>query len=245
MACWSEFSRLPYPEAITIARKLNDIPCGICIACRDIEYKCYRLLRTHSSPIFAPFRILSSQHPNKYIIDTNSVPVQCSSGAIANAVSFRSVCPQFISYASRATKFAPVKSIRFSELNLGILLSELCFTVFFPLGCGVDSWIPPFQFFQTAKGKAPIEAWGGYLSGWGINLSFLHPHEPQLSAIYCVKLNEIDPSYMICIRSFMILYPHYSTLTSPLPIRCDKISRKGQVFRSFVLIGFMRQLFEV
>jgi len=223
MACWSEFSRLPYPEAITIARKLNDIPCGICIACRDIEYKCYRLLRTHSSPFFAPFRILSSQHPNKYIIDTNSVPVQCSSGAIANAVSFRSVCPQFISYASRATKFAPVKSIRFSELNLGILLSEFCFTVF------TDTRNP----------------WGGHLSGWGINLSFLHPHEPQLSAIYCVTLNQIDPSYMICIRSFMILYPHYSTLTSPLPIRCDKISRKGQVFRSFVLIGFMRQLFEV
>jgi len=46
---------------------------------------------------------------------------------------------------------------------------------------------------------------------------------------------------MICIRFFMVLCPHYSTLTSPLPIRWDKISRKGQVFRSFVLIGFYEE----
>ena len=42
-------------------------------------------------------------------------------------------------YAGRTTKFAPVKSLRFSELILGILLFEFRFTVFFPLGCGVDS----------------------------------------------------------------------------------------------------------
>ena len=42
-------------------------------------------------------------------------------------------------HANRRTKFAPVKSLRFSELFLGILLFEFRFTVFFPLGCGVDS----------------------------------------------------------------------------------------------------------
>jgi len=41
--------------------------------------------------------------------------------------------------AGRRTKFAPVKSLRFSELFLRILLSEFRFTVFFPLGCGVKS----------------------------------------------------------------------------------------------------------
>jgi len=41
--------------------------------------------------------------------------------------------------AGRTTKFAPVKSLRFFELILGILLFEFRFTVFFPLGCGVDS----------------------------------------------------------------------------------------------------------
>ena len=90
------------------------------------------------------------------------------------------------SYASRRTKFAPVKSLRFFELFLGILLSEFRFIVFFPLGCGVDSWIPPLQFFQTAKGKAPKEAWSGHLSGGGINVTFLRPHVPQLSAMRCV-----------------------------------------------------------
>jgi len=143
------------------------------------------------------------------------------------------------------TQFAPVKSLRFSEFFLGIFLSEFRFTVLFPLGCGVDSWIPSLQFFQTAKGKAPKEAWGGHLSGWGINVTFLRPHEPQLSATRCVALNQIDPSYMICIRSFVVLCPHYSTLSSPLPFRCDKISRKGRVFRSFVLIGFITKMFEV
>jgi len=149
------------------------------------------------------------------------------------------------SYAGRTTKFAPVKSFRFFELFLELSLFEFRFTVFFPLGCGVDSWIPPLQIFQTAKGEAPEAAWGGNLSRWGNNVTFLHPHESQLSAMRCVTLNQIDPSYMICIRSFMVFCPHDSTLSSPLPIGYDKISRKGQVFRSFVLFGFVKKLFEV
>jgi len=111
----------------------------------------------------------------------------------------------------------------------------------------VDSRIPSLQFFETAKEKAPKEAWGGRLSGGGINVAFLRLHEPQLelSAMCCVTLNQIDPSYVICIRSFVVLCPQYSTLSSPLPFRSDKISRKGQVFQSFALIGFIRKLFQV
>jgi len=90
------------------------------------------------------------------------------------------------------------------------------------------------QFLQTAKGKAPKEPWGGHLSGGGITVTFLRPHESQLSTMCCVALNQIDPSYMTCVRSFAVLCPHYSTLSSPLPFRYDKISRKGRVFRSFV-----------
>ena len=65
--------------------------------------------------------------------------------------------------AGRTTKFASVYSLRFSELFLGILLSEFRFTVFFPWA--VESRIPLLQFFQTKKGKGPKEAWGGNLSG--------------------------------------------------------------------------------
>jgi len=147
--------------------------------------------------------------------------------------------------AGRRTKFALVKSLWFSELFLRILLSKFCFTVFVPLGCGVDSGIRLLQFFQTAKGKAPKEAWGGHLSGGGINVTFLHPYELQLSTMRCVALNQIDVSYMICVWSFVVLCPHHSTLSSPLPFRYDKISRKGRVFRSFVQGGFMRKLFVV
>jgi len=109
-------------------------------------------------------------------------------------------------------------------------------------------WIhesPTLQFFQTAKGKAPKEAWGDHLSDEGINVTFLQPHEFQVNAMHFVTLNQIDPRCMICIPSFMVLSPHYSTLSSPLPIRYDKISRKGQVFRSLVLFDFMEKLFEV
>ena len=66
-------------------------------------------------------------------------------------------------------------------------------------------------------------------SGGGINVTFLRPHEPQLSAMRCVTLNQIDLSYMICVRSFVVLCPHYSTLSSTLPFRYDKISRRGRV----------------
>ena len=104
---------------------------------------------------------------------------------------------------------------------------------------------PPPSVFSNSEGKTPKEALGGRLSGGGINVTFLHPHEPQLSAIRCVTLNQIDPTYMICVRSFVALCPHYSTLSSPLPFRCDKISRKGQVFRSFARSGCIRKLFEV
>ena len=82
---------------------------------------------------------------------------------------------------------------------LGILFPEFCFTVFFPRAV---EWIhepPSLQFFQTSKGKAAKEAWGGHLSGEGINVTFLHPYGPQLSAMCCVALNRIDPSFVICI----------------------------------------------
>ena len=49
------------------------------------------------------------------------------------------LCNEKEANAGRRTKFAPGTSLRFSELFLGILLSEFRFTVFFPLGCGVDS----------------------------------------------------------------------------------------------------------
>ena len=43
------------------------------------------------------------------------------------------------SNAGRTTNFAPVKSFRNFELFLELSLFDFCFTVFFPLGCGVDS----------------------------------------------------------------------------------------------------------
>jgi len=57
--------------------------------------------------------------------------------------------------------------------------------------------IPPLQFFQTAKGQAPKVAWGGRLSGGGINATFLRLQQHQLSATRCVALNQIDASYVI------------------------------------------------
>ena len=42
--------------------------------------------------------------------------------------------------AGSRIEFPPGKSLRFSKLFLGILLSDFRFTVFLPLGCGVDSW---------------------------------------------------------------------------------------------------------
>jgi len=138
-------------------------------------------------------------------------------------------------HAGRKTKFTLVKSLWFSELFSKILLSKFRFTVFF----GVESTIPPLQFFFKPQKEKPQK--NSHLSGWGINVTFLRPHEPQLSAICCVALNQIDPSYMICIWSLVVLYPHFSTLSSPPPFRYDKISPKEQVFRSFVLIGVYKK----
>jgi len=113
----------------------------------------------------------------------------------------------------KRSKFAPGKSLRFFELFLELSHFEFRSTVFFTLGYGVDSWIPHLQFFQTVKGKAPKEAWGGHLSGEGINVTFMHPHEPQLSAMRCVALNQIDLTYVICVRSLW-----YSVhITPPCP----------------------------
>ena len=92
-----------------------------------------------------------------------------------------------------------------SELFLELSLFEFRFSVFFTLGCGVDHEPPHLQFFQTVEGKAPKEAWGGHLGGEGINITFLHPHEPLLSAMRCVILNQIDSTYMICVRSCVVL----------------------------------------
>ena len=92
--------------------------------------------------------------------------------------------------AGRRTKFAAGKSLRFFELFLELSFFEFRFTVFFPLGCGVDSSIPPPLFFQTAKGKAPKKAWDSRLSGGGFIVTFLCLLEPQSSAIFCVVLNQ-------------------------------------------------------
>jgi len=66
---------------------------------------------------------------------------------------------------SRTSKFAPVKSLRFSELILGILLSEFRFTVFFPLGCGAFLWaegfmISPPSDFSNHERKSPQRGLG-------------------------------------------------------------------------------------
>ena len=55
--------------------------------------------------------------------------------------------------AGRTTKFAPVKSLRFSELIFGILLSEFRFTAFFPLGCGWIPKSPPLSFLNRKSKK--------------------------------------------------------------------------------------------
>ena len=148
--------------------------------------------------------------------------------------------------AGRRTEFAPGKSLRFFELFLELSLFEFRFTVFFSLGCGVDSWIPPPpSVFSNRERKSPQRGLGRLLERWRYQCNFPAPHEPQLSEMRCVTLNQIDLIYMICVRFCMVLCLHYSTLSSPLPFRCEKISRKGRVFRSFVWSGFIRKLLEV
>ena len=100
---------------------------------------------------------------------------------------------------------------------------------------------PPPSVFSNRERKSPQRGLGRPLERWRYQCNFPAPHEPQISAMCCVILNQIDPTYMICVRSFVVLFPHYSTLSSPLPFRCDKISGKGQVFRSLVWSGFIRK----
>jgi len=76
------------------------------------------------------------------------------------------------SHAGRRINFAPVKSLDFSDSDSEFSLFEFRFTVFCPLGCGVDSWTPPFSFFKPRKEKPPKR----HLSGCGINITILHPH---------------------------------------------------------------------
>ena len=66
----------------------------------------------------------------------------------------------FHSNAGRRTKFAPWKSLDFSDSDSDSISVLLC-----------SFMNPPLQFFQTAKGKAPKEAGGEHLSGCGINVT--------------------------------------------------------------------------
>jgi len=60
--------------------------------------------------------------------------------------------------AGCTTKFAPVKSLRFSELFFGILLSEFRFTAFFFLGSGFMN--PPPSVFSNHERKSPQRSLG-------------------------------------------------------------------------------------
>ena len=53
---------------------------------------------------------------------------------------------------------------------------------------------------------------------------------PQIGVMHCVVLNKIDPKYMVCVRSFVLLCQHFYNPSWPLPIRWTGISRKGLVF---------------
>jgi len=85
MAWWSVFQRLRHPETNTIAPKLNDIPSGICIACRALGYERYKLPQIYSRAFFAvfsnffiysqlPYNISNSRFQIKFwvLIDTKS-----------------------------------------------------------------------------------------------------------------------------------------------------------------------------
>jgi len=75
--------------------------------------------------------------------------------------------------ACRTTKFAPVKSLRFSELFLGILLSEFRFTVFFPLGSGFMD--PPLSVFSNRERKSPPKGLGRSLERMRHQCNFSAP----------------------------------------------------------------------
>ena len=77
----------------------------------------------------------------------------------------------------------------------------------------MESWIPNLQFFKPRKGKPSKSS---HLSGWGINVTFLRPHEPQLSAMCCVALNQIDPKIGIRSDLHPIFSGPLSTLLHPV-----------------------------
>jgi len=78
-----------------------------------------------------------------------------------------------LSDAGRTTKFAPVKSLRFSELFLGILLSEFRFTVFLPLGSGFMN--PPPSVFSNRERKSPQRGLGRSLERMRHQCNFSAP----------------------------------------------------------------------
>jgi len=55
---------------------------------------------------------------------------------------------------------------------------------------------------------------------------------PEISAMYCVAFNQIDPSYMVCVRSVVLLCQHYSTPFWSLPFLLTGISREERVFQT-------------
>jgi len=75
--------------------------------------------------------------------------------------------------AGRRTKFAPVKKL--SDLKVFAKSSDLKF--------GFTVFCPFFSFLKPRKEKPPKRPWGEHLSGCGINVTILHPHEPHLSAM--------------------------------------------------------------
>ena len=48
--------------------------------------------------------------------------------------------------------------------------------------------------------------------------------------MHCVASNNIDPSYMVCVRHWVALCQHFSTPSWPIPFRLTGISWQGRVF---------------
>jgi len=69
----------------------------------------------------------------------------------------------------------------------------------------------------------------------------------HMSAMRCVALNQIDPSYVMCIRSFVVLCPQYSILSSPLPFHSTvtRFLEKGNFSDRLCGLVFTRKMFEV
>ena len=81
------------------------------------------------------------------------------------------------------------------------------------------------------------EAGGGHLSGAGRTVTFLPQLAPQICTTYCIVFNKIDLSYMVSIRLFVTLCPHFLTQTWPLPLRRTRISRKRRAFQPLELFS--------